>query len=108
MEEGTNCPLSLMKAFESRDHPTPISRVEAVCLDGVERLCLVRGWSSNGPDAVYAVRVDESGEGLVTRVFGGIEGIRLQQIEIVEPWDICSNNQWGEPYLLLGKNVTFR
>ena len=49
--------------------------------------------------------VADSGEGAVTLIFGGDEGIRLKPVDSPEPWDMDSPNQWGEPCLLLDLDV---
>jgi len=41
----------------------------------------------------------------VTLVYGGDQGIRLKTAENEEPWDLESPRQWGEPCLLLDRDV---
>ena len=105
VEEGANCPLFFTKMFAARENPRVVSWAKVVCPDGQERTCRVTGWSSEGPCNSYTVPVDDSGEGIVTLVYGGDQGIRLQREESKEPWDLNSSNQWGEAYLLLDKDV---
>ncbi len=72
---------------------------------GVDANCSVTGWSTDGPCPAYAVPVADSGEGVVTLIFGGDEGIRLKPVDSGETWDLESPNQWGEPCLLLDPDV---
>ncbi len=104
VEEGPNCwPLNRM--FETLGVPTRVSRVVAPDPQGNNLLCQVTGWSESGPCAAYAVLVTDSGEGAVTLVYGGDQGIRLKTVEYEEPWDLESPRQWGEPCLLLDRDV---
>ena len=104
VEEGPNCwPLNRM--FETLGPSTRVSRVVAPDPQGNNLLCQVTGWSEAGPCAAYAVLVTDSGEGAVTLVHGGCQGIRLQAAENDEPWELENPGQWGEPCLLLDSDV---
>ncbi|MCH8827338.1 MAG: hypothetical protein IIB16_10315, partial [Chloroflexi bacterium] len=50
--------------------------------------------------AMYAP-VSDSGQAVVHLVFGGDWGIRLRQAGSGEDWDLASETQFGEPYLML-------
>ena len=42
---------------------------------------------------------------MVLLVYGGDQGIRLKVAESGEEWDLASDNQWGEPCLMLDKDT---
>jgi hypothetical protein len=52
-----------------------------------------------------AVLVEDSGDGLATLVYGGEQGIRLKAADDEGPWDLENSSQWGEPCLLLDRDV---
>ena len=104
VEENDNC-WPLHRVFETLGPVESITRVDAPDPMGVDGMRRVTGWSASGPTAAYAVLVSDSGEGVVTLVFGGDEGIRLMPADCQEQWDLDSANQWGEPCLLLDPDV---
>ena len=57
------------------------------------------------PCPAYSVLVEDSGEGIVMLIYGGDEGIRLKPVDEKEAWLLSSPRQWGEPCLLLDKDV---
>ena len=72
---------------------------------GDDVLCQVTGWSSSGPCQGYAVLVADSGEGAVTLIYGGDQGVRLKPMDNHDAWDLANPDQWGEPCLLLDPDV---
>ena len=104
VEENDNC-WPLHRIFQTLGPVQTINIVEAPDPMGVDAMCSVTGWSSDGPVPAYAVQVADSGEGVVTLIFGGDEGIRLKPVDSEEKWDLESPNQWGEPCLLLDPDV---
>ncbi len=105
VEAGENCPYPVTKVFSALGERKPVSRVRAITPDGRELLCAVTGWSSTGASPAYAVRVEDSGEGVAMLVYGGDQGVRLKPAGSPEPWDLHSPQQWGEPCLLLDKDA---
>ncbi len=104
VEENDNC-WPLQSVFQTMGSVEPVTTLAAPDPMGVDAVCSVTGWSSDGPCSAYAVLVADSGEGAVTLIFGGDEGIRLKPVGSPEPWDLDSPNQWGEPCLLLDLDV---
>ena len=104
VEENDNC-WPLHRIFQTLGPVQTINTVEAPDPMGVDAICSVTGWAADGPCPAYAAPVADSGEGVVTLIFGGDEGIRLKPVDNEEPWDLQSPNQWGEPCLLLDPNV---
>lgn len=104
VEENDNC-WPLHRIFQTLGPVQAVTTVAAPDPMGVDAMCSVTGWSSNGPAPAYAVPVADSGEGIVTLIFGGDEGIRLKPVDTREQWDLQSPNQWGEPCLLLDPDV---
>lgn len=105
VSEGPNCSWAVNCLFKALGTPAPVSRVAAPDPQGNDRLCQVTGWSSSGPYPASAVLVEDSGEGVVTLLYGGDHGLRLKVVENEEPWDLESPQQWGEPCLLLDRDV---
>lgn len=104
VEENGNC-WPLHRIFQTLGPLQPVNTIAAPDPMGVDAMCRVTGWSDRGPCPAYAVLVADSGEGAVTLVFGGDEGIRLKPVDSLESWDLQSPNQWGEPCLLLDPDV---
>ena len=104
VEENANSEYMPLMLYESHADPVPISQV---VLDEPGRdigVYDVTGWSSEGDGtpcpAMYAP-VSDSGQAVVHLVFGGDWGIRLRQAGSGEDWDLASETQFGEPYLML-------
>lgn len=104
IEEGLNC-WPLHKMFETLDLPKPIDTVMAPDINGHDLLCQITGWSQSGPCQAHAVMVSDSGEGTVTLIYGGDQGIRLKPAGNKECWSLDNQDQWGEPCLLLDRDV---
>ena len=45
--------------------------------------------------------MEDSGAGIAVLVYGGLWGVRLKPVSLVEEWNLDSPQQWGEPYLSL-------
>ena len=106
VSESANCPLSVTKVFDAMQEPVQVTRVMAPDPADKDSMCDVTGWSSEfGPCPARAVLVEDSGEGIVMLIYGGDEGIRLKSSDEEEAWDLSSPRQWGEPCLLLDKDV---
>jgi len=101
VEAGDNSYMSLLRMFDAREKPHVVTRVVTIRRDGIEGLCAVTGWSAVGPCPAYAASVWDSGDGVALLIYGGDEGIRLQDVESGSAWDVKDDNQWGEPCLLL-------
>ena len=101
VQSGPNTDWAVVKMFEAKEEAREVTRVACGRPDGTTGVCQVTGWSAAGPAPAYAAPVGDSGEGVVLLVFGGDEGIRLKPGDSVEPWDLDSPDQWGEPCLLL-------
>ena len=105
VQEGGNSLIPVNKIFMAFDSPKIIVHVMAPDNSGSERWCAVTGWSSSGPSPAYTVLVEDSGEGVVTLVYGSDQGIRLKDAQSQDPWDLDNPNQWGEACLLLDQYV---
>lgn len=104
VEENDNC-WPLHRIFQTLGPVQAITAVAAPDPMGADAMRHVTGWSADGPCPAYAVSVADSGEGVVTLIFGGDEGIRLKPFDSQESWDLGSPHQWGEPCLLLDPDV---
>ena len=105
VSESANCPMALTRIFDAMQPPEQVSVVAASDPMGIDQLCDVTGWYSQGPCPAYAALVEDSGEGVAMLIYGGDEGIRLKPAASQEGWDLSSPNQWGEACLLLDKDV---
>ena len=67
-----------------------------------EKPVLVTGWDGEKGVAcpAYACRVEESGDGMATLIFGGSGGIRMKELEDEDEWDCRKPEQWGETHLV--------
>ena len=101
VQAGPNTDWAVVKMFEAKEEPREVTSVVCRRPDGTTGPCSVTGWGGDGPVPSYAVSVGDSGEGVVLLVYGGEAGIRLKDGDSIEPWDLESPNQWGEPCLLL-------
>ena len=72
-----------------------------------EKPVLVTGWDGEKGMAcpAYACRVEESGDGMATLIFGGSGGIRMKELEDEEEWDCRKPGQWGETHLSIPSTV---
>ena len=74
VESGENSDMSLVRMFDATEDPREITWVVALRRDGTEGPCAVTGWSADGPCAVRAAPVWDSGDGVallvVSRCFG--------------------------------------
>lgn len=104
VEENDNC-WPMQRIFQTMGPVERVNRIAAPDPMGIDAMRLITGWSPDGPCPAYAVLVADSGEGVVTLIFGGAEGIRLKLVDNEEQWDLESPTQWGEPCLLLDPDV---
>ncbi len=105
VQENANCSFALSLIYSALGTSVPIAWVFAPGPRGDTDAYQVTGWSAEGPCQAYAAPVEDSGEGRVLLVYGGDEGIRPKPRGSSEPWSIESEEQWGEPCLLLDPNV---
>jgi hypothetical protein len=96
-----NSPMELNRVFDLLNNPQPISRIFTADLMGEDRWCDVTGWSDQGRCPAYAVKAEDSGDGVILLVYGGNEGIRLKPVDLMDEWALENTSQWGEPCLML-------
>ena len=81
----------------------PVEPVDDAMSPAGLRLALVRPlWENLVQEVHNGPLVEDSGEGIVMLIYGGDEGIRLKPVDEKEA---SSPRQWGEPCLLLDKDV---
>ena len=105
VSESSNCPMELVRMFDTLGPSTKISQVMSSDINGRPILCDVTGWSEVGPCSAYAVFVEDSGDGVAMLIYGGNEGIRLAISGTTDQWELTNSKQWGEACLLVGKDV---
>ena len=67
-------------------------------------MCEVIGVEPSGKwTPVQALKIADSSEGHAFLIHGGTWGIRLRpEVYSMEPWDLSSPHQWGEPFKIYG------
>jgi hypothetical protein len=96
IDPNPNCPEGCGQRFSATSEPRPVTAVRYYLGAEEAVLCDVSGWSSAGggtPCEARAVRVEDSGAGVSTLVYGGDWGLRITPRDGRPPF--------GEPYLLL-------
>ena len=104
VESNPNCEGSVFLRFKEIAPCKPISHIKIYDHDPKGEWCAVVGWCDDIEQPIceaFAQLVEDSGAGMALLVYGGNFGIRLKRKEMPEQWDLESQNQWGEAYLLL-------
>lgn len=75
-------------------------------INGEDLPVQITGWNAetNSPCSAYACKIEESGDGTAMLIFGGSGGVRMKLLEDESPWDIKSNQQWGDTHLVYPAN----
>jgi hypothetical protein len=102
-----NSPMELNRVFDLLGEPTPVSKIFTADLMGADRWCDVTGWSDRGPCPAYAVRAEDSGDGVILLIYGGDQGIRLKPGDLLDDWALENAGQWGEPCLMLAADAAY-
>lgn len=100
-----NSPMDLNRVFDLLTEPRPLRRVLAPDPMGNDVWCDVTGWEDGAPCPARAALAEDSGEGVITLIYGGADGIRLKPAEPPSEWDAGDGRQWGEACLMLGSDV---
>jgi len=96
IDPNPNCPEGCSQRFQATSEPRPVRQIRYSPGGDETMVCEVTGWSSAGngtPCPARAVRVEDSGAGVATLIYGGDWGVRLRPRDGGKPF--------GEPYLLL-------
>ena len=104
VEENPNYLNSVSMRFKELGPAKAIKQLWVSDRKSEGELCWITGWcdEANKPLCpVYALPVEESGQGLAYLIYGGNWGIRLKPVALNEDWDLTSPNQWGEAFLLI-------
>ncbi|MDA0595713.1 MAG: hypothetical protein O2921_00885 [Chloroflexi bacterium] len=108
IEENDNCGYFPIQVFETQSKPKTVTLITIPNIPGKDEPYEVVGWcSDNGgmPCEATAVLVGDSGSGQALLIHGGDEGIRLRPTSSNSPWVLGTDDQIGEPYLLLQTSV---
>ena len=104
VEENPNSDYMPLMLYEAHSDPVPVSRVDLDEPDRPAGVYDVTGWCSEGggsPCAALYAPVSDSGQAVVHLIYGGDWGVRFRPENSDEPWDIDSDAQFGEPYVML-------
>ncbi len=113
VEENPNSEYQPMRVFETQGAEIVAPAIRVSEVSGGEGPHVIVGWSSeNGgtPTDVTYAPVTDSGAAVSILVVGGDFGVRMRPIGTVNPgtaeeWSLGSEDQRGEPYLLLPPDV---
>ena len=109
IEDNDNCGYFPMQTFEVRGQERVASSILLDDVTDVEGRCEAVGWSEEGRCEVRVVPVGDSGAGESILVHGGNHGIRLRSYGVLADWSLESEDEFGEPYMLLptGTSIEF-
>ncbi len=108
VESNDNTPMMAQQVYKNIGVPFPVSHVRIYEGEPEGRLCAITGWTSadDGPETLaYAVKIEDSSEGIAYLVFGGDWGVRLRPAESDAPWSLDDMDQWGETHLVIADEV---
>ena len=100
-----NCDPVDQRVFVNSCEPSPVKRVRLSppgTANAPPNWYEITGWTADGkPVAAQAAKVEDSGSGTVTLVFGGDGGLRLRPAGSKSAWSPQAKDQYGVPFLLL-------
>jgi hypothetical protein len=100
-EVNPNFGFSDDRLFQERSEPKEVTHILRK-RQGKEVWCPITGLNNVGqPQSALACKVEDSGEGLCTLVYGGLWGLRLKDPSCNDEWALDDPHQWGEAFLLL-------
>ena len=111
VDSNPNCESSLFARFKEAGPARKVVQVRSFERRAEGEWCWVTGWSDDPAQPccpAYGQMVEDSGAGLTNLIFGGIWGVRLKPVSLLEDWSLESTNQWGEPYLSLADSNDIR
>ena len=106
VETNDNCDGIPERVFSTKGERYQVAQLRLDTKAGKGVLHWATGWSSQGdgsPCPAYAIPVEDSGAGISHLVYGGDWGVRFKPLSSTSPWSAASNDQFGEPYLLLAE-----
>ena len=104
-----NCEPVDMRIFNDVEAPGRVRELYVAPSGGSPAWHEVTGWTAEGtPCPAFARRVDDSGEGLATLVYGGSGGLRFRPSGSRRPWALDDSQQWGLPFLLTADTQDLR
>ena len=111
VEANDNCETGLFVRFKEASEARPVLQVRLYDRNPAGAWYWITGWSDDREAPVcpaYAQVVEDSGSGLAHVVYGGLYGLRFKPIDLDESWDLGSQHQWGDAYLLLASDRDLR
>jgi hypothetical protein len=108
IEDNENCGYFPIQVFETQSEPRSAAIITVPNIPENDNPHDVVGWcSDNGGTAceVTAVVVGDSGSGQAMMIYGGDHGVRLRPSSSNSFWSLDTEDQNGEPYLLLQTSV---
>ena len=111
VEENPNSEYLPMRVFETQGAEIVARAIRVSEVSGGEGPHEIVGWSSEGggtPASITYAPVTDSGAAVSILVVGGDFGVRMRPAgaaENADEWSLESDDQRGEPYLLLPPDV---
>jgi hypothetical protein len=108
IEDNDNCGYFPIQVFEEQSEPKSAAVVTVPDLPGKDEPYDVVGWCSDDGGVaceVTSVLVGDSGSGQALMIYGGDYGVRMRPTNSMSEWSLESDDQIGEPYLLLRTSV---
>ena len=98
---NANCEPVDMRVFNPADEARPVRALRLAREGAAPTWHDITGWTADGTVCpAFAQRVEDSGEGMATLVYGGTGGLRVRPCGSQQAWSIGAPGQWGLPFLL--------
>lgn len=104
VESNDNTPMMAQQVYRNIGLPFAVTHVRLYEGEPEGKLCAITGWSSadGGTETkAYAVKIEDSSEGMAYLVYGGDWGVRLRPAESEAAWSLEDFDQWGETHLVI-------
>lgn len=106
VEESKNSPPD-ERVFADISKPRPIRRIKIDTPFGSDLWCEAVAVDETGTfTPAQAVQAEDSADGVVWLIFGGIWGVRFRREQDKEPWSFENATQWGLPFLVLDSSTS--
>ena len=108
IEDNENSGYFPIQIFETQSELRTAAMITIPTLPGKDGPFDVVGWCSDDGGTlceVTSVVVGDSGSGQALMIYGGDHGVRMRSANSTSDWSLESDEQIGEPYLLLQTSV---
>ena len=107
--QNPNCPPMDLRVFHDLGVAKAVAAVRLEREHGAPAWYAVTGWTAEGCACpAYAQKVDNSGDGTAYLLYGGDAGVRLRPVSDGGARRLDDDQQWGEPFLIIGDPVDLK